>query len=523
MDSDSAFPKAEGIFGILGGGDSGPSKIIDARIDSKKLAGIEVRADLMLSAGETLEAVLTGVRELITRNLQVIFTVRIPEHGGTFRDSEDERLKIYQAGLAAGASVLDAEWGTPVAKKLHAAESPLILSHHDFTNMISAPELSRLTGEIESWNPRAVKIVPTASRLTDAARMLEWVSQARTKGPRRIGFAMGEAGVASRILAHAYGAPVTYAGLAGAVAPGQVSLAELLEVYRPATRTRDTRIFGVAGNKALMSFSPYLHNLSLASRDIDAIYLPFQVQSFAEMVEFAQAVGVEGLSVTIPFKEDALRCADRVDSRSRTCGASNTILFRQNPNGGENRESIESFNTDYDGVRAPLEARIGSLEGIQVGVLGNGGAARGAVLSLKEAGASPTLFFRNFERGDPVARELGVPGALIENLGRDRQRVYINATPVGGDAGDPSPVPDELLTAREGEQPRVAFDMVYQPARTTFLERAGACDAVEIQGREMLIAQGVAQFRLFTGKVVPIEEFSRNYQRGEELRDPVTP
>ena len=111
-----------------------------------------------------------------------------------------------------------------------------------------------------------------------------------------------------------------------------------------------------------------------------------------------------------------------------------------------------------------------------------------------------------------------MPGRPLKDLESDRHRVYINATPVGGRADDPSPVPDACLKTGAGESRRIAFEMVYQPPRTTLLKRAGACGAVEIPGREMLLAQGTVQFEKFCGQTASLEEFDTSYRRGEELR-----
>jgi shikimate dehydrogenase len=117
-----------------------------------------------------------------------------------------------------------------------------------------------------------------------------------------------------------------------------------------------------------------------------------------------------------------------------------------------------------------------------------------------------------------VARELEVPGRPLVELALDRPRVVINATPVGSAPDDPTLVPIEVFR-RQGREPRrIAFDMVYEPADTPFLRAARAAGAVEIPGREMLVAQGAAQFRCFTGASVTLAEFDESYRRGAELR-----
>ena len=92
---------------------------------------------------------------------------------------------------------------------------------------------------------------------------------------------------------------------------------------------------------------------------------------------------------------------------------------------------------------------------------------------------------------------------------------------MGREAGDPSPAPPACFRAPAGEPPRIAFDMVYEPAETGFLAAARSVGAVLIPGREMLVAQGAHQFRHFTNSPATAEEFDENYARGVAIRDHV--
>ncbi len=484
------------------------------------LAAVELRADLLLAAPDGAlgrEQLLEHVRELADAGRPVIVTARIKAQGGVFDGGEEERLDLLQDAVRAGARLVDAEWGTEVARRLADQRAPLILSAHHFDDMPPRPELDRLADAMSAVRPRAIKVVPTAARLADSVTMLEWVAGAPKDGPPRIGFAMGPAGVPSRILTLSRGGQLAYAGIGAAAAPGQLPAHELLAIYRPHRLTVKTKIYGVAGNRALDSFSPYLHNPALVTRDIDGVYLPFQVDDFDDVMAVEADLAIAGLSVTIPFKEDAHNRATTPDDRVRESGAANTLVFRRDP-GARVAGAIRAFNTDYDGVLVPLLRRIDKLEKVPAAIIGNGGAARGAALALREAGAEPTLYYRNPARGDPVARELGVHGRALADLAADRPRIIINATPLGRLADDPSPAPAEALAAGDGEPPRIAFEMIYEPAETALLRAAAAAGAVAIPGREMLIAQGVAQFVHFTGATPTEEELGQSYARGEAFR-----
>ena len=133
--------------------------------------------------------------------------------------------------------------------------------------------------------------------------------------------------------------------------------------------------------------------------------------------------------------------------------------------------------------------------------------------ALREAGAVPTLFYRNEERGLPVAKSLGIEGALLSDID-DSFEVYINSTPLGTYPDDASPVPADVFT----RSTQIAFDMVYQTPQTRFLRDAADRGARCIPGREMLVSQGIEQFIHFTGHEPPQSEFQANFERGRILR-----
>lgn len=500
------FPLA-GVIGVVAA-DAG-------EIDQATKAGlscVEMRADLLLSAGMSTADLMDAVAKTRRQGLNCLFTARHPSHGGTFDGSEQDRVTLSQQALAAGAHVVDAEFGSEAARDLLASGAPMVLSHHDFNAMINDVELRSLTQAMHRASPQspplAIKIVPTASSISDSVGMLQWVQERRDNEPQRIGFAMGVAGACSRVLTIAYGAPITYAAFGEAVAPGQIALAELVETYRAASLNADTRVYGIVGASCQNSFSAFLHSPAFAAREINSVYVLLQTDDFDEIVTQMDALRLDGLSVTIPYKEDALRISDQADERSKRCGAANTLVIQRD---GAQRH-IHAFNTDYDGVLGPLQ-RERSLDGLNVAVIGNGGAARGAVDALREAGAVPTLFYRNEERGLPVAKSLAINGALLSSID-DSFEVYINSTPLGTYADDPSPVPADIFSRKS----QIAFDMVYQTPQTRFLSDAADRGVRCIPGREMLISQGIEQFMHFTGQEPRQGEFQANFERGRILR-----
>jgi 3-dehydroquinate dehydratase / shikimate dehydrogenase len=496
------FP-VNGIIGIVA---NGANEVALARHEG--LSSVEVRADLLLDVGLDVEQVLAVVADARAQGLSVLFTLRHPSHGGKFPGTESARADINRRAITAGAQVIDAEWDSELATMLLDDGAPVLLSQHNFTGMLSELELDTVTRQMTARQPLGLKVVPTASNLGDAARMLAWVGEREPGAPHRIGFAMGPAGAASRILTIAYGAPITYASLGAAVAPGQVPMAELRDVYAAEKLNADTRVYGIVGTHSLTSFSPFLHSPAFQARDINSVYVPLQTDDFGDLLKHADALRIDGMSVTTPYKEDALQFAHDSDSRSRECGASNTLLFERNNAGVR----LKALNTDFDGVTIPLRQHR-DLAGARVAIIGNGGAARGAIQALKGERANITMFYRNKSRGQPVADALGISGAALETIGPEFD-VYINATTLGTSPDDPSPVPASAFVRPD----QVAFEMLYQNPNSQFMQDAQQAGVACVRGAEMLVAQGTQQFRLFTGIEPGLAEFQANFERGTELR-----
>ena len=463
--------------------------------------GVEIRADLLDSPEAALELLAR-----LPGGVGALFTIRLEQEGGAFRGRDEGRVALFRAALAHGAVLVDAEWGSEAARALSEENAPLVLSHHDFDGMFNDAQLEDLTRDAAALSPRAIKLVPTARSPRDGLRMLEWVASATADGPHRIGFAMGEKAFFSRVLTPAWGSPITYGALGNAVAPGQASAADLLALYHVPQLSRETRTLGVIGNPISHSLSPHMHNAGLLERGIDAVYLPFLLASFEDLKPLIGPLQIDGLSVTIPFKEDAFRyAAENAEERARRAGAANTLVFRPD---GLGTPSVGGYNTDFDGVLGPLTRRGISPGGLTTAIIGNGGASRGAAAALCDAGAKVTLYYRNPDRGAPVARDLGVAGKRLSQL-VGNERLIVNATSLGLKSDDASPVPQSVFKADT-----IAFDMVYGSAVTSFVQAAQRAGATCITGKEMLVEQGLVQFELFTGKRSSYETFEAGLTAG---------
>ena len=159
------FP-LNGVIGIV----ANSASEMDMALE-RKLTCVEIRADLLLHIGHSLDEVMGMVESTVSKGLGSLFTLRHPEHGGKFLGSERERSEINQNALDAGADIIDLEWGSDAAAAMIEKEAPIIISHHDFGRMPLAAELKELTSEMEACRPDAwsmekfmpqVVLMPTA-------------------------------------------------------------------------------------------------------------------------------------------------------------------------------------------------------------------------------------------------------------------------------------------------------------------------------------------------------------------------
>ena len=332
---------------------------------------------------------------------------------------------------------------------------------------------------------------------SELLRLLEAV--AAVKG-EKIVLGMGDFGFPTRVLAPKLGSLLCYASPPGfAVAPGQVDPATLEDVYRFRSTGPTTSVYGVIGNPVLHSRSPLIHNRGFAARKIDAVYLPFPVDRVEDFWELAEHLRIKGLSVTVPFKQAVIPHLAESDPLVRNTGACNT-LWRRKGSG-----PWSGTNTDVDGFLVPLRALFGGVvpPGLGATVIGAGGAARAVVHALLSQRARVLVLNRSPDRAAALAEGFAVSCAGLDPRGYRQAERYgdiIVQTSSAGMAphGETDPAPG--LSFKPGA---VAYDLVYAPDETVFLHRARVAGCRIVRGRQMLVAQAMEQFRLFTGLDFP--------------------
>ena len=418
---------------------------------------------------------------LAGRRKPVIVTCRSRAQGGHFKGSEEERRQILGDALALGAEYVDLEWQGGCAGLMERTGGRrVILSHHDFSGVPA--DLQHLSQAMLASGAEVVKIAVMASRLSDSIALRSIARDARV--PMAV-IAMGEAGIPSRVLAGWMGSCWTYAG--DSVAPGQLSVARMLDEYRFREIGPGTEIFGVVGKPVSHSVSPAMHNAAFRATHHDAVYLPLAAADFEDFLTFAEAAGLRGASVTAPFKVDAFDRADECDPVSRRIHSVNTLR----------RDGVRwlGCNTDVSGFLTPLESSM-PLRGARAAILGAGGAARSVSVALASVGMRVTVCARRHEQAQAVA---ALTGAAVSEWPPDPASwdLLVNATPVGTSPHiHDSPMPADYPMPG-GKR---VYDLVYNPPRTKLLADAEAAGCQTIGGLDMLVAQAQAQFHWWTGQ-----------------------
>jgi shikimate dehydrogenase len=259
------------------------------------------------------------------------------------------------------------------------------------------------------------------------------------------------------------------------------------------------RHYGLIGAEIARSPSAAMHNAAFSALGLAADYSlrPTPAAALNEVFRELGAGRWAGLNVTSPLKTLVVDHV-RADETAARAQAVNTLV--------NDAGLWRGFLTDIHGVLEPLaRQRISAGAGL---ILGAGGAARAAAIAFERLGLTVHVAARDPRRAQAVFEQVRprLSGQAFACADREKLaqlfgslEVVVNATPVGT-AGDGWDLPWD-----KAEKKLVAFDMVYTPRRTLFLQAAQACGLRIVEGWEMLVSQGAQSFSLWTGRRAPLE------------------
>ncbi|MGW8258448.1 MAG: shikimate dehydrogenase, partial [Thermoguttaceae bacterium] len=326
---------------------------------------------------------------------------------------------------------------------------------------------------------------------------------------------MGDIGIPTRILAGKFGSPFTYATFhhERTLAPGQLSFQQMREIYHYDQIDANTEIYGVVADPIAHSLSPLIHNAAFRHFGLNKVYVPFRVmrEDISKFVEEALQLGVRGLSVTIPHKEEIIKKLTDADDAVRGIGATNTVIFK-----GEKRIG---YNTDYHAAMSSLEEVLRAhggheqaedmLRGKTALVLGAGGVGKAVVYGLCQRGAQVVISDGVQRQAVTLAKNFNcrsIDWTARHTISAD---LLFNCTPVGM-----HPNVDETPYEKHHLRPSmIVFDVVYNPENTLLVKDARSRNCTVITGIEMFVRQACLQFKLFTDQEGPADVMRETIRR----------
>ena len=282
-----------------------------------------------------------------------------------------------------------------------------------------------------------------------------------------------------------------------------------------------TRLCVLLGDPVDHSLSPLIHNRWYKEQAIDAVYLALPVKRghVKETLKTLAMAGAIGANITVPHKLEALKACDNLTTEAQQVGAVNSVLFQ-----GSN---ITGDNTDAKGFLQDMHKHCPSPSFKKVCLWGAGGAAQAILFTLKNLGAKEVLIInrtqsksenlvRSFRLNEKESKEESMTLRSAAEWHEKRNFVstsnlFINASAQGmkGIVRDDNYFPDfaSVVTNATSSFPeRVAYDLVYNPTRTEFLERARKAHIKTLSGIGMLVCQAAVSFEKWFGIIPDVSD-----------------
>lgn len=252
---------------------------------------------------------------------------------------------------------------------------------------------------------------------------------------------------------------------------------------------------GLIGSSLAHSKSPQIQLAGLKYLGLEGTYDKFEIDpaNFASKVNVL-ASQLDGLNVTIPYKEKMLKYLNQSDELVEKIAATNTLIMKDG--------QIHGYNTDYWGFIKSLEAH--NLKGKKAAIIGAGGASRALIIALNDMGIEEiNVYVRNVHKVEGTLPKIKKASLNLELFTEETElnhnSIIINATPIGqGRLRNGMPIEiAQLELLRAGT---IIYDLIYED--TMLIQEAKKCKLVTINGSEMLILQAVKSLSLWTGKEI---------------------
>jgi 3-dehydroquinate dehydratase/shikimate dehydrogenase len=426
---------------------------------------------------------------------EVIYTLRSTAAGGSFSGHGGERSARLTRAVDRY-DLVDLEADSDLDRELLRRVPPekrIVSWYGPYTTRAALESVFARMSGIEA---RLYRITPYVNDARAAIEVLRFLTSLSRRDV--LAFADGPLGHWTRLIAPHLGAPVVFGWMGETIGPsGEPSVWRLSSDYGFPELRRPSELFGIVGNPVFHSLSPRIHNAGHRALGSAGLFVPFETAGFEgfwrELVESealsAVGIHVRGFTVASPYKEMALRYATRLSPAVDEARSANLLV--------RSGDEWVAETTDPDGILSCLlEAGVDPREH-NAAVIGCGGAGRPVALALSAAGAKVTLVNRGLERGRLAQNLLGLPFLKLAEFSPAPYSLIVNATPVGRDDGQ------SLFPLEEMSPGTVVVDLVYGAETTPLIAAARAAGAISIDGRQILVAEVLRQFRLMSGAEMP--------------------
>ena len=275
--------------------------------------------------------------------------------------------------------------------------------------------------------------------------------------------------------------------------------------------TGTTELIGLFATPIRHSSSPLMHNLAFAKLGLDYAYLAFEVgrETLPRAVDSIRALEMRGANISMPNKTVVHEYLDHLSLEARLCGSVNTIV---NENG-----TLTGYNTDGQGFIGALRASGINISGEKLTIIGAGGASTAICVQAALFGARELSIFNRRDQFFQSAERIA--GAVRDNtncvaracplddeaaLRREvaESQLLVNATGIGMKPYEGRSAVNDLTLFRPD---LIVFDVIYAPRRTKLMELAASQGCRVLNGHGMMLYQGAAAFKLWTGREMPVD------------------
>jgi len=449
--------------------------------------------------------------------IPVILTIRRGMEGGHFVGGEGSRIALLARGLAYAVAdkrrnfaYVDLEEDLDVPSLEEAARAfgtRIIRSWHNMEGIDE--DLPGKLRKLMRVGDELAKVAVMPKSLSDVVKVYQAARE--TKDIDKILLCMGEYSANTRILAEVLGSRISYSSPTGesdlkSAAPGQLDPKEMAELYRFREINTKTQIFAVAGYPLKVAEGPRFFNTTFRAEQTDAVYVPIPVDSIDSLMRLAEEIGISGISVTIPYKEEVLPYLANTSDEIMSVGACNTIV--------KDTQGWTGYNTEAAGFSDSLLSFIGrkDLRYKKLTIVGAGGAAKAVASEVNRLGGKALILNRTTARARSLAEPYRFKWAGLDGRGAELIEKYSDIIIQTSSMGMEPNVDEDPLEFYRFSGKETVMELIYKPEKTICLKRAEQAGCRVLNGSDMFYRQARSQYQYYMNKEFPTSLMARwNY------------